>query len=80
MGILQQDEVTALIMKEPALDVPQQPESLKIINELLWPGIVGLQKIKIFDISKMQANVFPPFLPFRLFSPFLFQTPSRVQT
>jgi hypothetical protein len=49
MGILQQEEVTALIMKEPALDVPTQPESLKIINELLWPGIVGLQKIKIFD-------------------------------
>jgi hypothetical protein len=29
-------------MKEPALDVPTQPESLKVINETLWPGVVGL--------------------------------------
>jgi hypothetical protein len=41
-GVLAQDEVDALIAKDPALDVPNQPDSLKIINEVLWPGIVGL--------------------------------------
>jgi dynein heavy chain len=41
-GVLKAEEVEALVMKTPALDVPAQPESLKVINETLWPGVVGL--------------------------------------
>lgn len=44
-------------MKEPALDVPTQPESLKVIHEALWPGVVGLQKIKVFeDLCRQMEN------------------------
>jgi len=41
-GLLKQDEVDALIMKEVSLDPPAQPENLKMIAEALWPSVVGL--------------------------------------
>jgi dynein heavy chain, axonemal len=56
-GALNADEVHALVMKEPALDGPSQPESLKVINETLWPGVVGLQKLAIFsDLCRQMEN------------------------
>jgi len=48
-GLLKQDEVDALIMKEISLDPPPQPENLKMIAEALWPSVVGLQKVKVFE-------------------------------
>jgi dynein heavy chain len=41
-GLLKQDEVDALIMKEVSLDPPPQPENLKMIADALWPSVVGL--------------------------------------
>lgn len=48
-GLLKEDEVNALIMKEVSLDPPPQPENLKMIAESLWPAVCGLQKLKIFE-------------------------------
>lgn len=41
-GLLDQGEVDALINNSVALDVPQQPENLKMIHEAFWPSVVGL--------------------------------------
>jgi dynein heavy chain len=41
-GLLDQGEVDALINNSVALDVPQQPENLKMIHESFWPSVVGL--------------------------------------
>lgn len=57
-GLLAADEVDALIKGSVALDVPNQPENLKMIPETLWPAVVGLQKVKIFEdlIKQMESE------------------------
>jgi len=45
--------VNALVLNAPALEVPNQPENLKMIHENFWPQVVGLQKVRIFkDLVK----------------------------
>jgi|Transcript_18223 dynein heavy chain len=49
-NLIKQDEVNALIKKEVALDPPQIPDNLgKFIPEAIWPAVVGLQSVKIFE-------------------------------
>lgn len=57
-GLLDLTEVDALINNSVALDVPSQPENLKMIHESFWPSVVGLQKLKIFSdlIKQMESE------------------------
>jgi len=49
-GLIKQDEVNALVKKEVALDPPQIPDNLgKFIPEAIWPAVVGLQSVKVFE-------------------------------
>jgi len=41
-GALNENEVDVLIKNSGALDVPNQPENLRMIPETLWPMVVGL--------------------------------------
>jgi len=41
-GALNENEVDVLIKNSGALDVPNQPENLRMIPEQLWPMVVGL--------------------------------------
>lgn len=45
-------------MNQVALEVPNQPENLKMIPESMWPSVVGLQKIKVFEdlIKQMESE------------------------
>lgn len=57
--LIKQDEVTALIKKEVALDPPPMPDQLaKFIPEAIWPAIIGLQSVKLFEnlVSSMEAE------------------------
>jgi len=58
-GFIKQEEVTALIKKEVALDPPAMPDNLaKFIPEALWPALVGLQGVKVFEnlTSSMESE------------------------
>jgi len=49
-GLIDSEEVVALIKKEVELEPPQIPDNLgKFIPETIWPGVVGLQKVKVFE-------------------------------
>lgn len=55
---IEEGEVSALIKKEIALDVPNQAESLKFIPESAWPAVKGLENVKLFAnlISQMESE------------------------
>lgn len=55
---LDESEVTALVKKEVALDIPHQAESLKFIPESAWAAVKGLENIKIFEhlINQMDGE------------------------
>lgn len=57
-GLLDINEVNALIMNPVALEVTNQPENLKMISEAYWPSVVGLQKVKVFSdlIKQMESE------------------------
>ena len=58
-GLIKQDEVDALIKKEVSGDPGQIPDSLaKFIPESIWPAVVGLQNVKLFEnlISAMESE------------------------
>lgn len=49
-GLIKQEEVDALIKKEVSADPGPIPDSLaKFIPESIWPGVVGLQNVKVFE-------------------------------
>jgi dynein heavy chain len=49
-GLIVQGEVNALVKKEVALDPPPCPDNLaKFIPEAIWPSVVGLQQVKVFE-------------------------------
>lgn len=49
-GLIKQDEVTALIKREVALEPPPMADNLaKFIPETIWPAINGLQSVKLFE-------------------------------
>lgn len=47
--LLDEDEVSALVKKEVASELPHQPESLKFIPETAWAAVKGLENIKLFE-------------------------------
>ena len=58
-GLIKQDEVTALIKKEVALDPPPMSDQLaKFIPEAIWPAIIGLQSVKLFEnlVASMESE------------------------
>lgn len=57
-GKINGDEYTALIKKEVAQDPPHQPESLKFLQESLWPAVKGLESLDIFNnlSGKMESE------------------------
>lgn len=58
-GLIKQDEVDALIKKEVAADPGPISDSLsKFIPESIWPAIVGLQSVKLFEnlIGAMESE------------------------
>lgn len=57
-GIINEEEVAALIKKEVASDPPQQPNNLSFINESLWSAVKGLESVKVFEniISTMESE------------------------
>jgi dynein heavy chain len=57
-GALKEEEVEILIKNSVALDVPNQPENLKMIPETMWPSVVGLQKVKVFEdlLKQMESE------------------------
>jgi len=58
-GLIVQEEVTSLIKKEVALDPPSCNDNLaKFIPESIWPAVIGLQSVKIFEnlSSAMEAE------------------------
>lgn len=49
-GLISQDEVTALIKKEVAIDPPPSAEGIsRFIPDSIWPAVVGLTKVKTFE-------------------------------
>jgi len=58
-GMIKGDEVTALIKKEVALEPGPIPDSLgKFIPDSIWPALVELQKVKVFEnlVSSMESE------------------------
>lgn len=57
-GLINSDEYTALIKKEIAADPPHQPESLKFLQESMWPAVKGLENIDMFNnlVGKMESE------------------------
>jgi dynein heavy chain len=55
---IDESEVSALVKKEIALEVPNQAESLKFIPESAWPAVKGLETVKVFGnlISQMESE------------------------
>lgn len=57
--LIKPDEVASLIKKEVALDPPPCPDNLaKYLNETVWPAVIGLQSVKIFEnlVSAMESE------------------------
>jgi len=48
-GLLDSEEVNALVKKEVALEPPHQTESLKFIPESAWAAVKGLESVKVFE-------------------------------
>ena len=58
-GLIKQDEVDALIKKEVSADPGPIPDSLaKFIPESIWPAVVGLTNVKLFEnlIGAMESE------------------------
>lgn len=57
-GKINENEYTALVKKEIASDPPHQPESLKFLQESMWPAVKGLENLDIFNnlASKMEGE------------------------
>jgi len=57
-GKINEAEYTALIKKELAQDPPHQPESLKFLQESMWPAVKGLENLDMFNnlVSKMEGE------------------------
>ena len=58
-GLINQGEVNSLIKKEVALDPPPCPDNLaKFLNETVWPGVIGLQNVKVFEnlVQSMESE------------------------
>lgn len=55
---IDEGEVSSLIKKEVAIDIPNQVESLKFIPEAVWPAVKGLESLKLFAnlISSMESE------------------------
>jgi len=49
-GLINPNEVNALVKKEVALEPPPMPDNLaKFLLEATWPAVIGLQTIKTFE-------------------------------
>jgi len=57
-GLIIENEYNALIKKEVAAEPPHQPESLKFLQESMWPAVKGLENVDIFGnlTSKMESE------------------------
>ena len=59
-GLIKQEEVNALVKKEVALEpTPMSEQLAKFIPEAIWPAIIGLQSVKLFEnlVSSMESEV-----------------------
>lgn len=57
-GLINAGEYAALIKKEVHAEPPHQPESLKFLQESMWPAVKGLENVDIFSslTGKMESE------------------------